>query len=550
MPPGIMTNIGVLTADGKLNEEVYSNYVNDVIKELKNNVEGSDVLYLNNRELYPDFHEIWHPRYENMAKSLDVDGATPFASLFVVDPTAIAATAGLNPPIKDGQPLTAKDVLDIITDPTKPAEAFGAIPPTASPIFPELNLLAQLGDVKDPAEVAKITGDVAAKAAGVIVALAAASAPPLPPIPEIPDPFLLEAGYTDQYEYEIVLAMSPVTTQVETAKALIAQIPPTDLIKAMTNLPQGLYDVIADVIKTSSPQSMSTSDVEQAAQKVLSLHQAKLNAAVLTGTMLGNGSLVTGLASTPEDAGGFGILLKESEEIVAAAQAAAEIADDAVGAAGAPIPGQNSSLNIPDEFIKIPDNKQGSRYGATIRGIVIHTAQNMPLNVHGGDDKYAGPGTAKSVAQNNFANAKTPKQNSAHYVVDSTAIIQCVNEDKKANHATIANRYTIGIETAGSAARTTAEWHMPNTQQTLKLAAKLVRQLCVKYGIPIVHVLSTEIRNNESGWTGICGHGDINAAFPSTDKPKKSQFGHNISTNGDPGPNFPWDEFLDMVKNS
>ena len=152
--------------------------------------------------------------------------------------------------------------------------------------------------------------------------------------------------------------------------------------------------------------------------------------------------------------------------------------------------------------------------------IVIHTAE-VPEK----------KGAAKSIA-NYFAGKSGPApQASAHYCVDEDEVVQSVPENDIAWHAPGANSNGIGIELAGYAKQTAADWSDPYSQATLHRAAVLVAELCRKYSIPVTHLESSDVLKNMSG---ITGHGDVSNAY------KKS-------THWDPGPNFPWGRFLDMI---
>jgi hypothetical protein len=65
----------------------------------------------------------------------------------------------------------------------------------------------------------------------------------------------------------------------------------------------------------------------------------------------------------------------------------------------------------------------------------------------------------------------------------------------------------------------------------LRHTANWAREVCDTYGIPKVKVSSSSVRN---GAKGICGHADTSAAFGETN-------------HVDPGSNFPWDVFIDLV---
>ena len=130
-----------------------------------------------------------------------------------------------------------------------------------------------------------------------------------------------------------------------------------------------------------------------------------------------------------------------------------------------------------------------------------------------------------------FAGSAAPRA-SAHYSVDSNSIVQSVRDRDVAWHAPGANHNGIGIEHAGYAKQSRAQWLDAYSRQELAISAKLVAHLCALYEIPIVKLGPAELRTGEHG---ICGHVDVSVAF-------------GKSTHYDPGPNFPWDEYLALVE--
>jgi N-acetylmuramoyl-L-alanine amidase CwlA len=77
--------------------------------------------------------------------------------------------------------------------------------------------------------------------------------------------------------------------------------------------------------------------------------------------------------------------------------------------------------------------------------------------------------------------------------------------------------------------------------KTLAIAAKEVAAACAEYGIPVRRLSKDQVRqayysSGDSRPKGICGHIDITNAFP-----------EDQGTHTDPGSNFPWAMFLDMV---
>jgi N-acetyl-anhydromuramyl-L-alanine amidase AmpD len=128
-----------------------------------------------------------------------------------------------------------------------------------------------------------------------------------------------------------------------------------------------------------------------------------------------------------------------------------------------------------------------------------------------------------------FATAERP--GSAHVCVDDHEVIQCVRDNDQAAGAVGANRFGIHIEQPGFAKETAAEWHDEYSLATLRNVADVTAQYCLKYDLPVRKLFPADLK---AGHPGICGHGDVSVAFPGT--------GHT-----DPGPNFPWDELIQLV---
>lgn len=154
-----------------------------------------------------------------------------------------------------------------------------------------------------------------------------------------------------------------------------------------------------------------------------------------------------------------------------------------------------------------------------ILAIVIHTAEC---------------GEVLTAAENigTFFAQPTTKA-SAHYGVDADSVVRYVDEGDEAWHAGPVNPWTIGIELAGKAGQTAEQWADDYSKATLARAAKLVAGLCSRYSIPIVRPELSEIPKRASG---IYGHVDVSKAYG-------SKGGH-----WDPGPNFGWLSFLELVK--
>lgn len=120
---------------------------------------------------------------------------------------------------------------------------------------------------------------------------------------------------------------------------------------------------------------------------------------------------------------------------------------------------------------------------------------------------------------------------STHFFVDADTVVQCVLTKDTANHAkSEGNIRGIGFELCGRASQTQAQWLDGGLD--LALAAKYVAKCCRKWGIPARRLTVAQLRAGEKG---ICAHADVTAAW-------------HQSTHTDPGPNFPWSQFLDMVQ--
>lgn len=177
-----------------------------------------------------------------------------------------------------------------------------------------------------------------------------------------------------------------------------------------------------------------------------------------------------------------------------------------------------SSYETPIPFVAARHFSAANRTKVDL--IVIHTAECSE-----------GPSSARAVADY-FAGANAP-QASAHYVVDADHVIQCVLEKDIAWHAPGANDRGIGIEHAGFARQTSADWRDNYSEKELVNSANLAGTLAVRYGIPLRRLTVDELR---AGARGFCGHVDITIAF-------NGGKGHV-----DPGVAFPWDLYIDLVR--
>lgn len=172
---------------------------------------------------------------------------------------------------------------------------------------------------------------------------------------------------------------------------------------------------------------------------------------------------------------------------------------------------------------------RGHREGSRPELIVIHTAESHEI-----PDAAENTGTW-------FQN--TPKALSSHYGIDADGVVQYANESDTTWHTGGAlvnggkgppwtNDQSIGLELAGTAKQTPDQWADDFSMRTLANAAALAAELCVRYNIPIKYVDAAGLKRGERGLTG---HVDANEAA-------------GLKGHWDPGPNFPWPEFIAMVQ--
>lgn len=151
--------------------------------------------------------------------------------------------------------------------------------------------------------------------------------------------------------------------------------------------------------------------------------------------------------------------------------------------------------------------------------IVIHTMEAVEK-----------PTTAMAVAMW-FGGPNAP-QASAHYCIDNVRVVQGVRDDDVAWHAPGVNHNSIGIEHAGYARQSAAEWADNFSKVMLERSAKLVATLCKRYGIPAEYIDRAGLL---AGRRGITTHNEVSCAF-------------RKSTHTDPGAHFPMESYIELVR--
>lgn len=130
-----------------------------------------------------------------------------------------------------------------------------------------------------------------------------------------------------------------------------------------------------------------------------------------------------------------------------------------------------------------------------------------------------------------FAGPNSPEA-SAHYYVDNNSVVQGVRDPYIAWAAPGCNHNGIQIEHAGYAAQSRAEWLDDYSRAELRKSAALVAFLCNRYRLPMRWLSVAELA---AGRRGIVGHNTVNAVY-------------HRSNHSDPGPNFPKDVYIRMVR--
>jgi hypothetical protein len=307
---GMLQDIGVLDSGKKLTEKAWKKFVDDVKKKLSTGfgplpvklsafpdlptMPGAQLMRLEDKKLFPEFETKWRQRYEDMAKSMDVDGAFGLfqqTGLPVADPTAIAVQMGSPPP----QMQFSEALQKVLVPPVTPLELLTSIgDPSLTTVTPD----PQLSSQEQEEEQKKKEGQSIDKMMEILAAQI-----PIPPIPVPPNPQLQELGYTEEYSQAEEAALAPVLTYAE------VQLPTTitQLPSALGNLPMGILDVYAAPAANYSPKTIEGCDFDALVNQTIEEHKVKFGALSYIGQNVGSGVLTSALASTPFDQGGLGI---------------------------------------------------------------------------------------------------------------------------------------------------------------------------------------------------------------------------------------------------
>lgn len=181
-----------------------------------------------------------------------------------------------------------------------------------------------------------------------------------------------------------------------------------------------------------------------------------------------------------------------------------------------------NGVNLP-KYTRILTKKFTPAYRCRIDVIVIHTMESPHK---------------KNTAEANaawLAKDDTPKA-SAHYFVDFDGdIVQSVRDHHIAWGCPGLNSKGLHIEHAGFARFTRSEWLSGENFLMLQKSAKLASEKARKYNIPIKFHDADALKRGERG---LAGHKQGTDAF-------SAGAGH-----WDPGPGWPWDVYLDLVRSA
>lgn len=153
------------------------------------------------------------------------------------------------------------------------------------------------------------------------------------------------------------------------------------------------------------------------------------------------------------------------------------------------------------------------------RQIVIHSVESEIV-----------AGLARSLANGWFRNPAN--QTSAHNIADPREQIDMVSDRQRAWHCGNGNSTSWGKEQVGRARFTRAQWTTPLGMAMLRNSATDAARRCKEAGIPARWLSLTQLANNEKGF---CTHNDMRIVRGGT-------------THTDPGPGFPYDLYMDLVR--
>ena len=159
------------------------------------------------------------------------------------------------------------------------------------------------------------------------------------------------------------------------------------------------------------------------------------------------------------------------------------------------------------------------RWPGQIRLVVVHDTEG---------NGYPKQPPAMGVAR---YGASSAARASWHFTVDQKEAVRCLPDDVVGWAAPGANTDGLQLEICGYARWSRLAWY--RHQATLKRSAWVVARWCVRYGIPVRWLTDRQLSDRAS--EGLATHVQCSRVFKGSD-------------HTDPGPNFPADYFLWLVK--
>lgn len=177
----------------------------------------------------------------------------------------------------------------------------------------------------------------------------------------------------------------------------------------------------------------------------------------------------------------------------------------------------------PSNIAWVPAHSHNFKRGRTPGGIYGLTVHDM--------EAAEGANTAESCAK--YFQRSDTRTGGAHYCADMDSIVQCVRDGDTAAHAPGVNGRHLGLELAGFARQSEAEWNDPYSVKMLQRASGLLALKAEQYDFPLVYIDRHDLARGN--FRGVTTHNEV------------SQSGIGSSHHWDPGPNFPMRRFLDMA---
>lgn len=159
-----------------------------------------------------------------------------------------------------------------------------------------------------------------------------------------------------------------------------------------------------------------------------------------------------------------------------------------------------------------------------------HAVRLVVIHVNEGPDSEGG---ARSVAH--YCQLDRSQRGGSvggyHELVDDHEVIIGGHDGDIVNGASGANQDGYHICIIGAAEQTAAQWADPYSTAAWNLAAQRAQEACKRFGLPLTQLVTQQVKD---GLKGICGHVNVSQAY-------------GLSTHTDPGPNFPWTQFMAAV---